>query len=334
MATPLRFRYHPDSWSQGRVKSQLLDDLDRNIGARMSRPWFKLPGPYDSRRFDMDNGDSALFAWGDTGAYWLGNTETPKVLWQTNKIGFQDAPDAISKWAEREFLAELFEAEPWIKSYPALARFFLPVLSAKDGRESNRRFFRETAAGFPGTDRDAALSFYESLLSTRKLTHYRHTMAGKLGTSDSFDAHRMAAAMSEFSVAKMLVDQGCEIEPEAAVTSGHAIDFRVSRNGDGTLVEVTRPSSPAHRNASTAVQAINETVATKTADQLDQHGGGVTLFVDCSSFDDDAWSHVVSRRPDVGHRPAIIFRIRPGEAIHGYAKGGVPLGLDQTISSP
>lgn len=332
MATPLRFRYHPDPWSLGRVKAQLLGDLDRNLGATMSRPWFKLHGPYESRRFDMDNGDTALFAWGETGAYWLGNTETPKVLWQTNKMSFADAPEEITAWTERELLAELYDDEPWLQSYPALAQFFLPVLCAKDGREENRRFFREAAAGFPGTDRDAALSFYESLLSTRELADYRHLMAGKLGTSNSFDAHRMAAAMSEFSVAKLLIDAGYSIEPEAPVTSGHAIDFRVSRNGNGTLVEVTRPSSPDHRNASTAVQAIKETVATKTADQLHHHGGGVTLFVDCSSFDDDAWSHLVATRPEVGHRPAVIVRIRPGDAITGYTIGGVPLGLDRTIS--
>ncbi len=332
MAKPLRFRIDRGQWDEARVQSALYEDLDGNLGASMRHPWYRLDGPYEARRFDMDNGDTALFAWGQGVAYWLGNTETPSALWRTDKIELDDAPDEIRSWAEREFLAELYEDEPWLTDYPALSRFFLPVLSAKDGRETNRRFFRDHAAGFPTTDRDVALEFYESFLETGVLDPYRHVMAGKLGTSNSLDAHRMAAAMSEFTVAKLLTEGGYTIEPEAAVSSGHDIDYRVTRGTEGTLVEVTRPSPPARRAANSPARAIRETVETKTADQLDVHGGGVTLFVDCSSFPDQAWNAILDGRPDVGHRPAIIFRVRPGRATVGYAVGGVPLGLETLVT--
>ena len=331
MAKPLRFRIDRSHWDEARVQSAIFADLDKNIGATMTRPWYKLEGPYSSRRFDMANGDTALFAWSDDVAYWLGNTETPSALWRTDNIEFDSAPADITDWAEREFLAELFDDEPWLADYPALARFFLPVLSAKDGRETNRRFFRDHAAGFPETDRDDALAYYDSFLASGILDPYRHTMAGKLGTSDYFDSHRLAAAMSEFTVAKLLSDAGYTIEPEAAVTSGHDIDFRVTRGSAGTLVEVTRPSPPAHRAANTPSRAIRETVETKTADQLDVHGGGVTLLVDCSSFDDDGWKRLQTNHPDVGHRPAIVFRVRPGIDIEGYSIGGVPMDLAERV---
>lgn len=333
MAKPLRFRIDRSRWDESRVRAALFEDLDANIGATMGPPWYKLEGSYEARRFDMDNGDTALFAWGGDAAYWLGNTETPEALWRTDKIGFDSAPEAVMAWAEREFLAELTEDEPWIADYPALARFFLPVLSAKDGRQTNRRFFREHAAGFPDTDRHDALSFYESFLRTGALDPYRHVMAAKLGTSDSFDETRMAATMSEFTVAKLLVEAKYAIEPEAAVSSGHDIDFRVTKGDRGTLVEVTRPTPPARRSASGPIRAIRETVETKTTGQLDIHGGGVTLFVDCSSFPDDAWRTVIDGREDVGHRPAVVFRVRPGKPAEGYAVGGVPMGLDGLVVS-
>lgn len=331
MATPLRFRYDPGHWDMRRVRNSLLSDLDANIGADMGRPWYKLDHEATARRFDMENGDTALFAWGDDGAYWLGNTETPKALWQTEKIGFGDAPEPVADWAQQEFLAELYRDEPWLKSYPALARFFLPVLSAKDGRETNRRFFRDHAAGFPDVDRDIALSFYDSLLANGVLDEYRHTMAGKLGTSDRYDSQRMAAAMSEFTAAKLLTESGYDIEPEATVTSGHAIDYRVTNGTGGTLVEVTRPSPPSDRSANSPVRAVRETVNTKTSDQLDIHGGGVTLFVDCSSFGDQAWSTVRSQTPDVGHKPAAVFRVRPDRGVDGYTRGSLPIGLARIL---
>lgn len=331
MATPLRFRYSPDRWTEARVIQELHGALDANLGATCGQPWYKLDAPYETRRFDMDNGDTALFAWNDSEAYWLGNTETPRALWRTNKVGFAEAPDEIADWAEREFLAELLEAEPWLEPYPALARFFLPILAAKDGREANRAFFRDHAVGFPDTDMANALAFYDEFLASDALDGHRHVMAGKLGTSDNLHDHRLAAAMSEFTVAKLLVENGFSIEPEAAVGSGHAIDFRVNRGSEGTLVEVTRPSAPADRAASTAVSAIRETVSTKTDDQLAAHGGGVTLFVDCSSFGDGAWRNLLEAKPDVGHKPAIVFRVRPGSPIEGYQLGGVPIGLDVVI---
>lgn len=331
MAKPLRFRVDRSRWDEERVRTAILADLDDNMGATMSRPWYKLGDPYTARRFDMDNGDTALFAWRDDVAYWLGNTETPAVLWRTDKVDLEGAPEAISEWAQREFMAELYEDEPWLRDYPALARFFLPVLSAKDGREVNRQFFRDHAAGFPDTERDVALSFYESLFERGVLDQYRHTMAAKLGTSDHFDRHRMAATMSEFTVAKLLSDAEFTIEPEAAVSSGHDIDYRVTRGQGGTLVEVTRPTPPGRRAANTPGRAIRETVETKTADQLDVHGGGVTLFVDCSSFPDAGWRTLMTDRPDVGHRPAVIFRVRPGEQTEGYTVGGIPLGMERLV---
>ena len=152
-------------------------------------------------------------------------------------------------------------------------------------------------------------------------------MASKLGTSERLDATRMAATMSEFNVAWLLIQAGYEITPEIDVATGHAIDFRAVRGDTGTLVEVTRPLPPGRRAAGTPVAAVRETAKTKTGGQLSAHGGGVTLFVDCSSFPDDAWASVAGERPDVGHRPAVVFRLRPDGRVEGYAKGSVPLDL-------
>lgn len=327
MAQPLRFRYSPERWTIARVRQDLLADLDRNLGATLSTPWYALNGGFESRRFDMDNGDTALFAWHDDGAYWMGNTETPKALWRTEKYGFDDVPAAVAAWAERELLAELYDAEPWIERFEHIARFFLPVLNSKDGRDSSRSFFRDHTAGFPDTDRDTALAYYDEFLASGVLEPYRHEMAGKLGTSPHVDRTRMSAAMSEFTVAKLLTDAGYRIEPEISVSSGHSIDFKAVENGEGHLVEVTRPSRPTNRRAGTAPAAVRDTVDTKLDGQLRVHGGGVTLLVDCSSFTDDEWNRVVGERPDVGHRPAVVFRARPEGDVHGYAIGSVPLEL-------
>jgi hypothetical protein len=51
------------------------------------------------------------------------------------------------------------------------------------------------------------------------------------------------------------------------------------------------------------------------------------LFVDCSSFPDDDWFAVESARPAVGHRPAVVYRVRPDGRVAGYTKGAVPLKL-------
>ncbi len=327
MAQPLRFRVSPERWTRDRVRSELLASLEGNLGAEMATPWYALAGDYDAVRFDMDNGDTALFAWNEDVAYWLGNTETPRTLWRTEKYGFDEVPDPIADWAERELLAELYDAEPWIEPYPHLARFFLPVLCSKDGRESSRRFFRDHAAGFPDASSEEALSFYDGFLATGVLDPYRHEMAGKLGTSDQLDPTRMAAAMSEFTVAKLLSERGYEIEPEIEVTTGHSIDFMATTKGEGHLVEVTRPGRPRDRQAGTAVAAVKDTVDTKLQGQLRVHGGGVTLLVDCSSFPDAEWARVRDEAPDVGHRPAIVFRARPNGTVEHYTRGSAPVSI-------
>ncbi|MFB6220855.1 MAG: DUF5784 family protein [Halolamina sp.] len=333
MAKPLRFRHAPGSWSEGRVRDELLDDLDANIGAEMRRPWHKPPEGYEAVRFEMDNGDIALFCWDDDAGYWLGNTETPSALWRTDKMGLDEAPYKLKRWVERELLAQLEEESPWLEPYPHLAWFFLPVFLSKDGRETTREFFDDHAAGFPDADRDAALGFYEDLLSTGALDDYRETMAGKLGTSETLDLTRMTATMGEFNAAYILLEAGYDVVPEAEVATGHSIDYEATRPDDdeSSLVEVTRPLPPKHRAAGSPITAVRETAETKSTGQLEEHGGGVTLFVDCSSFPDDDWQAVAGERPEVRHRPAVVFRLRPDGRVEGYRKGGLPLDLDPAI---
>ncbi|WP_435095678.1 DUF5784 family protein [Halarchaeum sp. P4] len=332
MAHPLRFRYSPETWSAERVRSQLLSDLESNIGATATSPWFTPPAGYSARRFEMDNGDLALFAYDETGggAYWLGNTETPSALWRTDKHTFAEAPFDVSRWAQRELLAGLHEEEPWLAEYTYLSWFFLPVFYSKDGRETSREFFREHAAGFPDAECDEALAFYDGFLKSGVLEPYRHVMAGKLGTSEYLDLTRTSAAMGEFDAAWLLHESGYEITPEIEVATGHSLDFRAERPGeDGAyLVEVTRPLPVNERSAGTPAAAIRDTVQTKTSGQLAEHGGGATLFVDCSSFPDDDWQALLGERPDVQHRPAVVFRVRPSGRVEGYTKGAVPLDLD------
>ncbi|KYH26907.1 hypothetical protein HAPAU_07950 [Halalkalicoccus paucihalophilus] len=327
MARPLRFRRSPQSWSEDRLQRDLFRSLDDAIGARCSTPWFSPGGGYEARRFDMDNGDTALFIWDDDEAYWLGNTQTPSTLWRTEKYTFDEVPYPVARWAQRELLAELHEAEPWLAAYPHLSWFFLPVFCSKDGRETTREFFREHTAGFPDTTRADACGFYESVLHSGVLDEYRYVMASKLGTSDRLDPVRMSATMSEFTVAHLLTRAGYEITPEIEVTTGHSIDFRAEKTGTSTLVEVTRPLPPTRRAANTAVAAVTETAKTKTSGQLSEHGGGISLFVDCSSFRDDEWARVRGEQPSVGHRPAVVFRARPSGRIEAYSKGSVPLDL-------
>ena len=332
MARPLRFRYAPGSWSEQRVQNELYRDLDANLGAEMGRPWYKSPSGYEAVRFEMDNGDVALFCWDGDAGYWLGNTETPSALWRTDKIALEEAPYSLVRWAERELLAQLLEESPWLEPYPHVAWFFLPVFLSKDGRETTRAFFRDHAAGFPDADRDEALSFYESVLSTGLLDDYRETMAGKLGTSQSMDLTRMAATMGEFDAAFLLSEAGYEITPEIDVVTGHSIDYRATRpGGDPLLVEVTRPLPPRDRSTKSPVAAVRETAQTKSSGQLEAHGGGITLFVDCTSYPDDDWYAVRDERPDVRHRPAVVFRLRPDGRVEGYRKGKVPLDLDDVV---
>ncbi|GGL23545.1 hypothetical protein GCM10009037_03890 [Halarchaeum grantii] len=334
MAHPLRFRHSEETWSAERVRSQLLADLDDNIGATATSPWFKAPPGYAAQRFEMDNGDLALFAYDETGAgaYWLGNTETPSALWRTDKCTFAEAPFEVSRWAQRELLAGLHEEAPWLGEYRYLSWFFLPVFYSKDGRETTREFFREHAAGFPDADREDALAFYDDFLKTGVFEEHRHVMAGKLGTSEYLDLTRTAAAMGEFDAAWLLHEAGYEITPEIEVATGHSLDFRAERPGeDGAyLVEVTRPLPPSRRSAGTPAAAIRDTVDTKANGdgQLAAHGGGATLFVDCSSFPDDDWAALLAEEPEVQHRPAVVFRVRPTGVVEGYTKGAVPLELE------
>ena len=346
MARPLRFRYTPGSWSIGRLRSDVLQPLDDNLGATMDGPWYRPPDGYDAVRFEVDNGDTALFIWGGgddgpdgvnggPGGYWLGNTETPSSLWRTDKYGFSEVPFPVSRWAERELLAQLRMESPWLAPYDHLAWFFLPVFLSKDGRESTRSFFIDHAAGFPDATADEALRHYEAVLHTGALDGHREEMAGKLGTSEQLDLTRMTAAMGEFNVAKLLVDAGYVITPEITVTTGHSIDFRAERPNNGgknaVLVEVTRPLPPDRRATNAATTAIRETVKTKTEGQLDAHAGGVVLLVDCSSFSDAEWQTVVAEQPEVGHRPAVIFRLRPNQTATAYRLGRLPLSFENAI---
>jgi hypothetical protein len=327
VARPLRFRHSPGNWTEHRVRREIYDDLDENLGATDETPWFVVPSEFEGHRFEMDNGDVALFLWNDEEAYWLGNTETPSALWRTEKYGFDEVPFAVARWATRELTAQLHEESPWLEPYPHLSWFFLPVFLSKDGRETTRTFFEAHAAGFPDTTTDEALAYFESFLQTGVLDDEREVMAGKLGTSEYMDLTRMTAAMGEFNAAKVLYDAGYDIEPEIPVSTGHAIDFRAGKNGDGTLVEVTRPLPPNRRSAGTPSAAVRDTAETKSGGQLQEHGGGVVLFVDCSSFPDDDWLSVRDEEPEVHHRPAVVFRTRPDGSVDGYTKGSVPLEL-------
>jgi hypothetical protein len=325
VAGPIRFRRSTEGWSRDRVRGSLHQPLDQQFGATISDPLVAPPGEYEAVRLEMDNGDLALFAWNDDG-FWLGNTETPSTLWKTDKETFDEAPYALSRWAQRELMATLEREEPWLTEYRYLAWFFLPVLFSKDGRETTRRFFREHAAGFPDADRETALAFYDDFLRTGVLEDYRYVMASKLGTSPAVDLSRMQATMGEFNAAWLLDRAGHRFEPEVELDSGHSLDFRV---GD-TLVEVTRPQPPSQRRAGTPASALRETVDGKTEDQLRAHEGAV-LMVDCTSFHDDEWASVLAEQPAPGYRPAIVFRVRPDGTVEGYTAGSVPLDVGDLL---
>ncbi len=307
----------------------LYQPLDSQFGATLSTPWFSPAPGYDARRLEMDNGDLALFCWSDDDAYWLGNTETPETLWRTEKYTFEESPYPVTRWAQRELLAQLEEEDPWLAAYDHLAWFFLPVFFSKDGRESTRNFFREHAAGFPDASRSAGLDFYEELFGTGMLDDHRYTMASKLGTSAGVDLTRMQATMGEFNAAKLLHDAGHEFEPEVELGSGHALDFQV---GD-VLVEVTRPQPPRRRKVDSPVRALKASGNAKTRDQIAVHGNA-SLFVDCTSFRDDEWAQILGERPAVGHEPVVVFRMRPDGRTEGYVRGNLPLDVGRTLSQP
>ncbi len=331
VARPLRFRYSPESWSEQRVRQQILQPLRSNIGARAVSPWFAISGDWETHRFEMANGDLALFARRNGEAYWMGNTETPSALWKTDKFGWEEIPYQVARWAQRELLATLHEEDPWLADYPHISWFFLPVFMSKDGRESTRSFFREHAAGFPDAGRRETTRFFEDFFATGTLDEYRDVMSGKLGTSNHVDRVRMSAAMGEFIAAKILVDAGYDVVPEIEVTTGHSLDYRATDAETNVLVEVTRPQPPNNRAASGPVAAVRDTAETKTSGQLAEHGGGAVLFVDCSSFRDDQWAPVRGEQPDVRHRPAVVYRARPNGHIEGYRKGSVPLDLGDAL---
>ena len=328
MAGPLRFRRSTGTWTRDRIRSQLLEPLDDSFGATLEEPWFSVGDDrYDAVRFEMENGDFALFSFRPGRAYWLGNTETPEPLWRTDKETFAEAPYAVTRWAERELTARLEVTDPWLAEFEYVSWFFLPVFFSKDGRNTTRRFFAEDAAGFPDATPDAGLAFYESLLETGVLDDHRYTMASKLGTSSGYDLTRMRATMSEFTVAKLLVDAGLDFEPEVEQASGHALDFAVG----GGLVEVTRPEPPARRSrADHPVAAVRETGGAKRTDQLAEHPDAA-LVVDCTSFSDAEWAAVTGERPSVGHEPTVVVRARPDGRIEGYRHGRLSFDLDRAI---
>jgi hypothetical protein len=330
VAGPVRFCRARDSWDAARVERDVYRPLDARFGATMRTPWYAPPSGYEARHLEMDNGDLALFAWTDSGdgagdAYWLGNTETPEVLWRTDKCTFEEAPYPVARWAQRELLATLRETDPWLADYEYVSWFFLPVFFSKDGRETTREFFRDHAAGFPDSERDEALAFYEEVLATSRLDDFRYTMASKLGTSERMDLVRMRATMGEFNAAKLLSDSGYAFTPEVALDSGHALDFRA--HDPDALVEVTRPEPPTRRRAGTPAAALRETVDGKRGGQLAAHGSAV-LLVDCSSFRDDEWLAVAGEEPDVGHEPAVVYWLRPDGRRDGYTRGDLSLSID------
>jgi len=326
VAGPVRFRFSPRGWSADEVHNRIYQPLNGALGATMDGPWFAPPEGYEARRFSMDDGSTALFCWSNADAYWLGNTETPEVLWRTDKVTFEEAPQAMTEWAEKELLAQLELEDPWLAEYEHLAWFFLPVFHSKDGRQSTREFFRDHAAGFPDADRDEALSFYEDFLSTGVLDEDRYTMASKLGTGGGVDLTRMQATMGEFNVAKLLWDAGYEFDPEVEFSSGHALDFQV----EDVLVEVTRPIPVGRRSVDSAVAAVKASGKAKTDDQIAIHGNAA-LVIDCSSFPDDQWNQVFGEQPDVGHEPAVVFRMRPNGHTEGYVKGNLTLDLSRAF---
>ena len=331
MAGPIRLRHSKEAWDDERVDRQLRRPLANTFGATRCEPQHAAPPAYTGCRLEMDNGDLALFAYhDDTGAYWLGNTETPKSLWRTNKKRFEKAPYPVSRWAQRELLSDLETAAPWLTAYDHVAWFFLPVLFSKDGRETTRAFFNNHAAGFPDASRDDGLAFYQRLLSTGVLDDHRYTMASKLGTSQQDDLVRMRATMAEFNAAQLLLEADQTFTPEIELDSGYALDYRV--HGPDQLVEVTRPEPPRRRRAGGPIAAIRETVGTKTGTQLAAHDDAA-VFVDCTSFRDDEWATITGASPSVGHRPAVVYRYRPDGSVTGYTRGRPGLGLGSVLEA-
>jgi hypothetical protein len=280
----------------------------------------------------MGNGDVALFAWRPEGsnAYWTGNTETPKALWRTEKRAFEDVGGVLAEWAQEHLLTLLFNEAPWLKRYPNIAWFFLPVLMSKDGSETARQFLR-TGAGLPNVDADVALEFYDEVVGSGIFEGERYTMASKLGTSEGDDRIRMEATMAEFNAAKILHDAGYAVEPEIEVETGHSLDFRAVGYGVDVIVEVTRPTPTGRRKASTPERAVRETATKKTEAGAQLRKNDAVLFIDCSSFDDSAWSRIVEKKPSASHEPAVVYRTLPG-GTEAFLKGWTRLRLTDAVN--
>lgn len=317
-----------EGWSEDRFERDVLRPLDDKFGADVVET--KRPEGFESRRIRMDNGDNALFAWNGTG-YWLGNTETPEALWRTEKRCFEDVGGGLARWAQMEMYDVLEREAPWTSDYPLLSWFFLPVLMAKDGRRTTREFFRG-GAGFPEASGDEAMSYYEDVVSTGVFDGCRYEMASKLGTGDGEDAVRMAATMGEFNAAAVLADAGYELEAEPAVAGGRRMDYVANGPGapEGVLVEVTRPSPPRLRGASTAEGAVRESAVRKRRKGQIADADGV-LMVDCSSMTQDQWERVVDDRPESGHEPTLFYRVFPGDGVEAYLEGATRLRLSDAV---
>ncbi|MDY7080997.1 MAG: DUF5784 family protein [Halobacteria archaeon] len=307
-------------WNTHRFENRVVAPLDSKFGVTVD----EINSPdgngndYEARRLRIgdDSDELALFAWNGNRAYWLGNTETPEVLWRTDKVTFDEAPDEISEWAQRELYRILKQEEPELTEYTHLAWFFLPVLMSKDGRETAREFLLN-GAGFPDTDSDEALAFYDGLIQSGVFDGYRYTMASKLGTRERHSELHMAAAMAEFNAAKILHDSGYDIVPEVSIDGGYSLDFAVE--GEDRFVEVTRPE-----RKSKPVKAVKEATKRKSNGQLNDTEA--LLFVDCSNFDRREWGRIASERPNAHHEPTVFYWMRPGN-VEAFAVGKPELDL-------
>jgi len=331
MASPLRFRTSHEHWDDERFNREVLRPLEDKFGATAETT--HPNNEFEGRLLSMGNGDVALFSWSHgprEPAYWTGNTETPKALWRTEKRSFEEVGGDIGDWAQDTLLELLLNEAPWLSRYEDLAWFFLPVLMSKDGSETAREFLRE-GAGFPGTDAEKSLSFYDDIASSGVFDGHRYEMASKLGSSKLHDGVRMSATMGEFNSAKLLHEAGYELVPEPEVETGHRLDYLARKNGSETLVEVTRPSATENRSAGTPEAAVRETASKKAKGngQLNENDG--LLLVDCSSFDDSAWRRIVNEKPEARHEPAVFYRVRPNESAEAYLIGKTRVRLSEAV---
>ncbi len=328
MASPLRFRVSHETWHRERFENEVVNPLDNKFGVEVTET--SEPEEFEAYRLRMGNGDTALFAWNGTG-YWVGNTETPKALWQTEKQSFEEVDDGLGEWAQREFYRVLKDEAPWLTEYTRLAWFFLPVFMSKNGSEATREFFQR-GAGFPDASAEEAMEFYETVLESGVFEESRYEMASKLGTGENVDEVRMAAAMGEFNAAGVLDDAGYRLEPEPAVSNGHKLDYEAFGEGaeDGVYVEVTRPVPPEDRAADSPLRAVRETASRKSEGQLKEDDG--LLMVDCTSFGEEDWRTLAENRPSVGHTPSLFYRTTPDGESEAFLEGVTGLRLSGGVN--